>query len=151
MHIEIESDEAMKTFGRQLAGLLKGGSCIELVGDIGSGKTTLTKGIADGMGITDTVQSPTFTINRTYETPNGLHLSHYDFYRLTDPGIMSAELDESLTDESTVIVIEWAEVVQDILPADHLRITFESPTETSRMVTLSAGGPRSQAVIGAIK
>lgn len=150
MNKTIESEAAMKSFGERLGGLLQGGECIELVGDVGAGKTTLTKGIARGLGITDTIQSPTFTINRTYQTSAGLQLNHYDFYRLSDPGIMADELEESLSDPTTIIVIEWGDVVGSILPDDHLRITLESPQETERTLTLEPSGPSATQLVKAL-
>ena len=150
MKITIESESAMKSFGERLGVLLSGGECIELIGDIGAGKTTLTKGIALGLGVTETVQSPTFTINRTYETPGGLQLNHYDFYRLSDPGIMAEELAESLTNPSTVIVIEWGDVVASILPEDHLRITLESPSEFERVLILEPSGLKADRITEAL-
>lgn len=68
----------MKDYGERIGRLLKGGECIELVGDVGAGKTTLTKGIANGLGITETVQSPTFSINRTYQARED-----YDYTTMT--------------------------------------------------------------------
>lgn len=143
MNLTIDSENAMRTFGERLGRALKGGECIELIGDIGSGKTTLTKGIAAGLGIEDTVQSPTFTINRTYDAPNGLRLSHYDFYRLSDPGIMSDELAESLSEPDTVIVIEWGDIVGSVLPEDHMKVTFDSPKETIRTLKIEVTGETS--------
>ncbi|MES2876514.1 MAG: tRNA (adenosine(37)-N6)-threonylcarbamoyltransferase complex ATPase subunit type 1 TsaE [Patescibacteria group bacterium] len=140
----LTSEAHMKQFGHKIGRLLRGGECIQLIGDVGAGKTTLTKGIAEGLDITDTVQSPTFTINRTYDSPRGVRLSHYDFYRLSDPGIMSDELAESLDEPTTAIVIEWGDIVASILPDDHLQITIESPTETDRTVRLEAFGGRAQ-------
>ena len=136
----------MRAFGARLGAALQGGECIQLVGDVGAGKTTLTKGIALGMGIEETVQSPTFTINRTYDAPNGLRLSHYDFYRLSEPGIMSDELSESLSDPSAVVIIEWGEIVDDVVPQEHLRIVFESPTESIRLLNLLATGTKAAAL-----
>lgn len=141
MNITIDGEEAMKSFGERLGSRLRGGECIELIGDVGAGKTTLTKGIARGLGIADTVQSPTFTINRTYDAPNGIRLNHYDFYRLSDPGIMADELAEALSENDTVIVIEWGDVVGSVLPADHLQVTIQSPEELVRSVSLEAAGP----------
>lgn len=143
MKVTIDSEDAMRSFGRQLGLALAGGECIQLIGDVGSGKTTLTKGIAAGLGIDDTVQSPTFTINRTYDAPSGIRLSHYDFYRLSDPGIMSDELAESLTEPATVIVIEWGEIVGSVLPEDHMKITFDSPEETVRTLSIEVTGEKS--------
>lgn len=130
----------MKAFGAKLGALLRGGEVIELVGDVGAGKTTLTKGIAAGMGIDEDIQSPSFTISRVYDTPGGVNLAHYDFYRLQDAGIMADELHETIHDASTVTIIEWAEIVEDVLPSDRLDIRISSPSETTRSVTIQAGG-----------
>jgi tRNA threonylcarbamoyladenosine biosynthesis protein TsaE len=96
----------MQDFGARLGAKLSGGEVIELVGDIGAGKTTFTKGLARGLGVSDDVQSPTFTISRIYETPSGIRLAHYDFYRLQDAGVMQMELAESVCDPHTITVIE---------------------------------------------
>lgn len=140
MIIEITSEAAMKKFGARLGAMLLGGECIELVGDVGSGKTTLTKGIAKGLGVKDTVQSPTFTINRTYENEKGIRLCHYDFYRLSDPGIMADELHESLQDSKTVVIIEWGDVVESVVPDGRLRINFVSPTADVRQLSIRGTG-----------
>ncbi len=150
MEVTVTSEYDMKRLGAKLGAALKGGECIELIGDVGAGKTTLTKGIAEGLGITETVQSPTFTISRTYDAPNGVRLNHYDFYRLSDPGIMSEELAESLGELDTSIVIEWGDIVASILPADHLTVRIVSPTESSRVISLVASGPASTELLGAV-
>lgn len=144
MITEVQSEQEMKALGRKLGELLKGGEIIELVGDVGAGKTTLTKGIADGMGVDDDVQSPSFTINRVYDTPNSLQLAHYDFYRLQDAGIMAAELQETANDKQTVTIIEWAEIVKGVLPEDRLTVTITSPAEETRKLEWHAGGVASQ-------
>jgi tRNA threonylcarbamoyladenosine biosynthesis protein TsaE len=138
----------MKAFGAKLGALLRGGEVLELVGDVGAGKTTLTKGVAAGMGVDEDVQSPTFTISRIYETPKGLHLAHYDFYRLHDAGIMADELHETIHDPTIVTIIEWAEIVNGVLPTDRLMIHIKSPTETLRHITITAGGEKSQKILG---
>ncbi|MNH58565.1 tRNA threonylcarbamoyladenosine biosynthesis protein TsaE [compost metagenome] len=138
--IEVYSETEMKQFGARLGALLRGGETIELVGDVGAGKTTLTKGIALGMKIDEDVQSPSFTISRVYEAAQGLELAHYDFYRLHDAGIMANELHETLHNPKSVTIIEWADIIKGILPKDHLRIGLTSPTETTRRVELVAGG-----------
>ena len=151
MELSVDSTDAMKELGARIGALVRGGEVIELVGDIGAGKTTFTKGLAAALGIDDDVQSPTFTISRVYDVPGGLRLAHYDFYRLNEPGIMRAELDEAVRDPSTVTVIEWAEVVADVLPADCLRIVITATAEDARTVTLRAGGMRAQTIIGELE
>lgn len=130
---EINSTEEMIEFGKEISSNLEGGSVLELIGDVGAGKTTFTKGLALGLGVLETVQSPTFTISRVYEGDN-LTLSHYDFYRLNDYGIMKMELAENLSDPQNITVVEWAGELADILPEKHLKLIFESVSEDKRLV-----------------
>ena len=130
---EINSTEEMIEFGREIGSNLEGGSVLELIGDVGAGKTTFTKGLALGLGVLETVQSPTFTISRVYEGDN-LTLSHYDFYRLNDYGIMKMELAENLSNPQNITVVEWAGELADILPEKHLKLIFESVSEDKRLV-----------------
>jgi tRNA threonylcarbamoyladenosine biosynthesis protein TsaE len=133
-------ETALVAFGTRLAECVRSGDVIELIGDIGAGKTTLTRSIAQAMGITVTIQSPTFAISNRYPLPDGGVLVHYDFYRLSDPGIMRDELDETMHDPSSVVIIEWGDIVRDILPNDRLTITITTPTDTTRQVTVDAHG-----------
>lgn len=110
---------------------------IELVGDVGAGKTTFTKGLARGLEITEEITSPTFTISKVYENSRGQKLVHYDFYRLENPGIMVEDLFESLQDPRTVTVIEWADTVSEILPANHLRLEILINDDGSRTLNLT--------------
>lgn len=137
----------MKAFGAKLGAFLKGGEVIELIGDVGAGKTTLTKGIAAGMGVTEDVQSPSFTISRMYDTSTAIQLAHYDFYRLNEPGIMADELHETIHDPAIVTIIEWAEIVSGILPEDRLTIHLSSPAEHTRHMDLRAGGETSRSLL----
>lgn len=145
--IAVHSEADMRAFGAKLGAILRGGEIIELIGDVGAGKTTLAKGIAAGMSIDEDVQSPTFTISRVYDAPNSLRLAHYDFYRLHDAGIMEDELHETASDSATVVIIEWAQIVSGVLPADRLTIHLTSPSEQERQITIQAGGPNSAAVL----
>ena len=136
MIIEVASAEETKELGRNIAALLKGGEVFELIGDVGAGKTTFVKGLAAGLGVEDDVQSPSFTISRMYDARDGLQLAHYDFYRLSDPGIMANELQEMVGDPTTITVIEWADIVEGVLPESHFTLRFEAPTETSRRIEI---------------
>lgn len=140
MIVEVKSAKEMQEFGYKFGSKLAGRTVIELVGDVGAGKTTLTKGIATGLGIDEEIQSPTFTISRQYEARDGLFLAHYDFYRLDEPGIMSNELAEVLADENAVTIIEWAGAVQGVLPEDRITISITAPSEESRQLTINASG-----------
>ena len=130
---EINSTEEMIEFGKEIGSNLEGGSVLELIGDVGAGKTTFTKGLALGLGVLETVQSPTFTISRVYEGDN-LTLSHYDSYSSNDYGIMKMELAENLSDPQNITVVEWAGDLADILPEKHLKLIFESVSEDKRLV-----------------
>lgn len=145
MEKNIRSEADMKAFGARLGSFLQGGEVIELVGDVGAGKTTLTKGIAEGMEIDEDLQSPSFTISRVYTALNGTQLAHYDFYRLQDAGIMADELHETLRDAQTVTIIEWAEIIAGILPDDRLTIVISNVAgdEHARRVVMKAGGEKS--------
>lgn len=115
---------------------LKGGEVIELVSDLGGGKTTFVKGLAAGLGSDDQVHSPSFTLTNQYKS-GALSLYHYDFYRLKEPGIMTNELEEAMNDPKVVIAIEWAELVEDVLPASRLTIKIRVQNETSRQFAFS--------------
>lgn len=144
MNIKIDSDASMRQFGEQLGKLLHGGELIELAGDVGAGKTTLVKGLARGLAVDDTVQSPTFTISRVYEARDSLELAHYDFYRLGEPGIMAIEIEEAIRDPRSIVVIEWGGIVEGVLPEDRLAIVLETTSENERMLTLKAHGANSK-------
>lgn len=147
MQTAVDSEEAMKALGARLGCLLVGGESIDLTGDVGAGKTTLTKGIAEGLGVDEDVQSPSFTISRMYDAREGLRFAHYDFYRLTNAGIMHDELAETIADNKSVIVIEWSDIVKAVLPRDHLSVHITSPEETLRHLIFTAHGPHSESLI----
>lgn len=134
MIIEATSEQATKQLAEKIGRTLKGGEVFQLVGDVGAGKTTFVKGLAAGLEIDDDVQSPSFTISRVYEARDDLILAHYDFYRLTDPGIMANELHEATHDPQAVTVVEWADIVEGVLPEGYFTISFESPSETTRTI-----------------
>lgn len=136
MKCTINSEQAMQDLGVSIAGRLHGGEVIELVGDVGAGKTTLTKGIARGLGITETVQSPSFTLSRVYAMPDGKQLAHYDFYRLNDAGILADELADTAGKSDTITIIEWASIVSGILPLDHATIRITASSENERDVVI---------------
>ena len=132
----------MKQLGEAIGRSVSGGEVLELVGDIGAGKTTLTKGIVQALGINEPVQSPTFTISRVYDSPKGLRLAHYDFYRLGEAGIMGDEIREA-TDDDSVVVVEWAGAVDDDLPKDRLVVKITTISEEERLVEFHPGGKKS--------
>ena len=133
----IQTADQMEQLGEQIGRRLRGGEVIELIGDVGAGKTTLTRGIARGLGVTDSITSPSFTISCNYPARDQLTLRHYDFYRLHDSGIMAMELAEAIADPQSVTIVEWGDSVRDVLPAGHTTITIDYLPETGRQVTIS--------------
>lgn len=132
----ISSSEDMISFGQELGNSLKGGEIIELIGDVGAGKTTFTKGLAKSLGITDEIQSPTFTISRVYEGSKN-NLVHYDFYRLNDAGIMAIEMQDIIDDPNNITVIEWGEPVREVLPKKYITVKIKIISENIREVEWS--------------
>ncbi len=114
----------------------RGGEVFELRSDLGGGKTTLTRGIALGLGSDDEVSSPSFTINNRY-VGKKLTLEHFDFYRLADAGIMSDELSESLGYQDGVVVVEWADVVSMVLPSTRIVIDMRVNQDDSRTLDVT--------------
>ena len=151
---EQELEVFAKSLGESALKSLKSSSgpvVFELVGDVGAGKTTFTRALARGLGVTSPVTSPSFSVSNRYsfqlfsmksepssasekplKTPSFGTLIHYDFYRLDDPGIMRFELEEALSDSSAVIVIEWGKDLSSLLPASRTKITFKILSETER-------------------
>lgn len=132
----LQSEAETQKFAQKFAAKLKGGEVIELVGDVGAGKTTFVKGLAKGLGVKETVGSPSFTIFGCYHAANGRSLHHYDFYRLENPGVVAYDLVESLANLSAVTVIEWGDTVNRILPFRRTAIRFTSLSETGRKLTI---------------
>lgn len=133
MKQNISSTEEMQNFGENIAKKLPSGSVIELIGDVGAGKTTLVKGIGKGLGVKETIQSPSYTIFCKYQgSEKDLH--HYDFYRLQDPGLVSFDLEESLHTENTVTVVEWGDSIKGILPENHITIKITPVSDDERQV-----------------
>jgi tRNA threonylcarbamoyladenosine biosynthesis protein TsaE len=126
-----DSQAQTEQLAAKLAGNLKGGEVIELVSDLGGGKTTFVRGLARGLASTDTVNSPTFKICNVYHSPS-LAINHFDLYRLSEPGLVGHELAEALDDKKAVTLIEWAGVASDVLPEERLRIELEPVGESRR-------------------
>lgn len=141
MEFIFDSNSAEQTmnFAKKLAQKLDKGTVITLEGDLGAGKTTFTKGLAQGLGVTRTVNSPTFTIIKEY-TDGKLPLYHMDVYRLE-------ESDEDLGfDEyfhgDGISVVEWAHFIEDMLPAELLKIKINYVNDAERKINLEPVGKR---------
>ena len=130
------SPEETEGVGAALGVALRGGETIELVSDLGGGKTTFVRGLVRGMGSEDRVTSPTFTVARQY-VAGPLTLHHFDFYRLPEAGILADELEEILASPQHVTVVEWGDIVRDILPAGTVTIAITPLGEMERRITIT--------------
>jgi tRNA threonylcarbamoyladenosine biosynthesis protein TsaE len=144
LQIASTSSSDTEKLGEQLGSKLRGGEVIELISDLGGGKTTLVRGLSKGMGSTDRVSSPTFTISKLYKSDN-LELHHFDFYRLGEAGLIAHELEDVLNDPNCVVVVEWGGVVSHVLPDNRLSISIKRTGEDARRIDISC--PESLAYI----
>jgi tRNA threonylcarbamoyladenosine biosynthesis protein TsaE len=120
----LKSEEDTASLGLMLAEAAEPGDIIALIGDLGTGKTALTKYIAKGLGITEEISSPTFTIVKEYKSGR-LSLYHFDVYRLGCGDELMDIGAEDMLDGDGLCVIEWADIVSDVLPADALVVRLE--------------------------
>lgn len=126
MHKIFESYSAAETFayGKALGEKAAQGEVYSLTGDLGVGKTVFTQGVAAGLGITEPVSSPTFTILHSYEEGR-IPLYHFDVYRIGDVEEMEEIGYEDCFYGEGVCLVEWADLIREILPEDCIRITIE--------------------------
>ena len=128
MKIETFSAEETYKIGEQMGREAKAGDVICLIGDLGVGKTVLTQGLAEGLGITEAVNSPTFTILQVYEEGR-LPLYHFDVYRIGDVEEMDEIGYEDYFYGDGVCLIEWANLIEEILPEKYTEIRIEKDLE----------------------
>jgi tRNA threonylcarbamoyladenosine biosynthesis protein TsaE len=130
--------EETRDLGRRLGRVLEAGDVIALEGDLGAGKTELVKGIAEALGVTSGVHSPTFVLHHRYQ--GRLPIEHYDLYRLEGMAWVDTGLDEPAPD--AVTVIEWPERADVLDDWATVRIRLNSTAETRRRLTLVRGPDR---------
>ncbi|MCM3711912.1 tRNA (adenosine(37)-N6)-threonylcarbamoyltransferase complex ATPase subunit type 1 TsaE [Sporosarcina luteola] len=146
IEFNVHSLEETEHIANRLAGLLSPPDVVTLEGDLGAGKTTFTKALARSLGITRTVNSPTFTILKQYE--GNVPFNHLDVYRLADS-------DEDLGwDElfygDAVSVVEWAHLIEADLPEERLEIRIQHTGETSRKIVFIPKGERFEKICEAM-
>jgi len=145
--IDIPDLLATESIGRKLGELLFPGAVIALVGQLGAGKTHLTRAVAEGLGVKNPalVNSPTFVLIQEY--PARLPIYHFDAYRLSGPREF-AELgvDEYFRGDG-VSIVEWADKVAATIPTDHLRIQIEIIDENRRQFEITAVGERYESIL----
>lgn len=142
MSITTTSVDATRAFGRALAAHLRPGDVIVLTGDLGAGKTACSQGIAAGLGVTERVTSPTFTIVQEYE--GDIPVQHLDLYRLGSvQEVLDLGLDETIDDRVTLV--EWGDVALDALPEEHLELVISLVPDAGddvRTITATGRGAR---------
>ena len=135
------------TVGRMIGSQLTRGDIVLLSGDLGTGKTHLTKGIVSGTGSSDPVTSPTFVFINEYRTPTRITLYHVDLYRIDDP----AELDSiGLADATAghgIAIIEWPERDPSLLNMPHLSMHMHHRSSTEREIVCTAHGQRAHTIV----
>ena len=148
--LELAEESDTVRFGRRLGGVLQAGDLVLLAGPLGAGKTVLARGIAEGLGVSGRVSSPTFIIAREHRPApagRGIPLVHVDAYRLGgDLGQLDdLDLDTSLVE--AVVVIEWGEGAGERLSDDHLLIRLERRADDARLATVIPHGSWSDRAI----
>jgi tRNA threonylcarbamoyladenosine biosynthesis protein TsaE len=144
------SAEQTRRLGMRLGALLQTGDVICLVGELGSGKTTLVQGIASGWGSLDLVTSPTFVLVNVYRGPEGKCLYHLDAYRLNNAR-EAEDLDVDILLESGLLVVEWAERIREALPPGHLWVTLRWIDDEQRDLVFAARGSRYENVLSTVR
>ena len=145
----VNNAQETKQIGTQLAYLLSAGDLLLLDGDLGAGKTTFTKGLAIGLGVTRTIKSPTFTIIREYQGGK-FPLYHMDVYRLENGGGNELGLEEYFM-SGGISVVEWSNFISDVLPKNYLKISFSRDDKhldsTTRTITMEATNNHDQHIL----
>lgn len=131
------SEEETENIGKSLAMSLSKGDSVLLRGNLGAGKTVFSRGFARGLGITEPVSSPTYTIVQEYELPDGGRLYHLDLYRISGVNAALAfGVDEFLDDPQGISLIEWPDRIDGILPGNAICVEIEHLSDSERRLTI---------------
>lgn len=132
------SSEQTKTLGFEFAKELRGGEVVCLSGDLGSGKTTFTQGLLEGLGAKGPFTSPTFAIMKVYDLQNSeiMQARHIDTYRVSSSDLIELGWKDFAGKPKIVTIVEWAEKISDLIPENAIRINFEWIEENNRKITM---------------
>ena len=139
MDRRIGSETETRALGLELAASARQGTVIALIGELGTGKTTLTKAIAEGLGVTESVTSPTFAILKEYASGR-LPLYHFDLYRIDDAEALYALGVEEYFCGDGVTVVEWADRAEELLPQDAIVIRLAYGRDANERLVRTEGG-----------
>ena len=137
--LHIASEKETEKLGEAIGRAAVPGMVIALIGDLGTGKTTLTKSVARGLGVTETVTSPTFNIIREYRSGR-IPLFHFDVYRIADPEEMYELGYEEYFYGDGVSVVEWADLIEELLPEDAVIIRMNRGASEEEREYIIEGG-----------
>ncbi len=148
--IELPDEAATLALGARMAPILQPGMTIYLSGDLGAGKTTLTRGLLRALGFAGRVKSPTYALVELY-TVSSLHLYHFDFYRFRDPEEWQEAGFRDLFNEVNICLVEWPEKAQDLLPQPDVKVTLTTTPQSTREAVLSVHTKRGQQLLMAMR
>jgi len=135
MEILCKSTQETKDLAGRVAEKSRPGDVIALYGDLGSGKTTFVRFFVEALGLHARVQSPTFIISRKYS--GDININHIDLYRIQDSmEVRDLGIDEMFTEKKSITLIEWPELLEDILPENCVKIRFEYVDENTRRINV---------------
>ncbi len=148
MRLDIHSLQETQEFAQALAKLCQDKQVtITLDGDLGAGKTTWTKSFGAALGVKQVINSPTFTILKSYKQGNGQPFHHMDAYRLEG---MHQDLGFEEQFEEGICVVEWSAFIMDEIPSDHISITIEQGLDQARTIEIEGTGPVSKEIVGGL-
>ena len=135
MQIQIHSIDTIESAAREFIAQMGDSRIFAFYGAMGAGKTTFVKALCEAMGVTDTVNSPTFAIVNEYDTPSGLPIYHFDFYRIKRLAEVYDMGYEDYFYGRGLCFIEWPELIEELLPEETVKVTITEQPDGSRVVT----------------
>lgn len=145
-----QNEQQQLAIGQQLAKIIKKGMVIYLTGDLGAGKTTLTRGFLQGLGHKGTVKSPTYTLVESYEFAD-VTVYHFDLYRLQDPEELELLGIRDYFNAQSIVLVEWPSRGEPLLPQADLRIDIQLHPPQGRILSLTAHNPVIQPLLNTLK
>ena len=135
MEIIIQNIDGIQTAAQKFIAQMGDSRIFAFYGSMGAGKTTFVKALCEAMGVTDTVNSPTFAIVNEYDTPSGCPIYHFDFYRIKRLAEVYDMGYEDYFYSRGLCFIEWPELIEELLPEETIKVTIEERADGSRVVS----------------